>query len=153
MALAPLDELHFLTAALKAHVEWMKATGGHGVPACDATWLAARRDHYRRTPYVADATSNPSRETSTPPQFTKTGGGAAALEPAVYAATESHALAGVVTTALEGATPRVAASEDAALDGALIAETPALNETTALDETTAPAAVAAPTDAHAPESP
>src|SRR5690606_17889590 len=60
---------------------------------------------------------------------------------------------GVVATALEGATPRVAASEDAALDGALIAETPALNETTALDETTAPAAVAAPTDAHAPESP
>lgn len=53
MTPSPLDELHFLTEALTAHVEWSKATGGYGLPACDATWLEARREHYRNTAYVA----------------------------------------------------------------------------------------------------
>ncbi len=44
-----LDELHWLTQALRAHVEWTASTGGHAVPRCDATWLDQRREHYRTT--------------------------------------------------------------------------------------------------------
>lgn len=54
MTLSPLDELRFLTEALTAHVAWAQSTGGYGLPACDETWLQARREHYRRTPYVGD---------------------------------------------------------------------------------------------------
>jgi uracil-DNA glycosylase len=60
MTLAPLDELHFLTEALKAHVEWTKSTGTYGVPACDETWLQARREHYRQTPFLGDAELQPA---------------------------------------------------------------------------------------------
>lgn len=52
MTPTPLDELHFLVEALTAHAEWSQATGGDGLPACDATWLEARREHYRNTAYV-----------------------------------------------------------------------------------------------------
>ena len=44
-----LDELHWLTEALHAHVAWSRATGSHGLPACDEVWLDKRRDHYRKT--------------------------------------------------------------------------------------------------------
>jgi uracil-DNA glycosylase len=45
-----LDELHWLTEALRAHVDWSRATGSLGLPPCDSVWLEQRRDHYRRTP-------------------------------------------------------------------------------------------------------
>jgi uracil-DNA glycosylase len=45
-----LDELHWLTEALRAHVDWSRSTGSRGLPRCDTHWLEERREHYRRTP-------------------------------------------------------------------------------------------------------
>ncbi len=70
MALAPLDELQFLTEALRAHVEWAKVTGSHGLPACDPTWLEARREHYRRTPYQAEDAVAPHQFDESPVPLT-----------------------------------------------------------------------------------
>lgn len=52
MTLSPLDELRSLVEALTAYAEWTQTTGGDGLPACDATWLEARREHYRNTAYI-----------------------------------------------------------------------------------------------------
>jgi uracil-DNA glycosylase family 4 len=54
---SPLDELAFLTQALRAHVQWVQDCGGTGLPACDETWLQVRREHYRNTPYLGPAES------------------------------------------------------------------------------------------------
>lgn len=54
MTQAPLDELHFLTEALRAHAEWSKSCGAQALPRCDEEWLAMRREHYRNTPYNDD---------------------------------------------------------------------------------------------------
>lgn len=51
MTTSALDELALLTRALKAHVEWSQACGAAGLPPSDESWLEARREHYRRTPY------------------------------------------------------------------------------------------------------
>lgn len=44
-----LDELHWVTEALRAHVDWSRSTGALGLPPCDADWLEQRREHYRKT--------------------------------------------------------------------------------------------------------
>lgn len=50
MSSSLLDELHWLTEALRAHVQWSSSTGSVALPRCDAAWLEQRREHYRATP-------------------------------------------------------------------------------------------------------
>ncbi len=89
MSTSPLDELAFLTAALKAHAEWVQVCGGSGLPPSDETWLEARREHYRRTVYtgpnqeVTNAAVTPSPTVAPTPADVETPVSAPATPPRV----------------------------------------------------------------------
>lgn len=97
MSPSPLDELAFLTQALRAHVQWAQDCGGTGLPACDETWLQARREHYRNTPYLGspEPTEPPpvGHESSVSPNEPAIASPSASPPPHSSAETEANALA------------------------------------------------------------
>lgn len=90
---SPLDELAFLTEALRAHVEWAQDCGGIGLPACDETWLQTRREHYRNTPYLGPTEPTEAALEAAPseaaPMHPEAFGAAASVSPIERAAAAS----------------------------------------------------------------
>jgi DNA polymerase len=54
---SPQEELAFLVHALRAHVEWLGASGASGAIKSNDAWLELRREQYRTTEYLHGETT------------------------------------------------------------------------------------------------